>query len=182
MDNKKEEKKEDNSFFAWIKVILTAIILAILIRTFIFSATLVIGESMNPTLVEKDRLISLKLPLFFKNPNRYDIVVIDAPDDKGKEYVKRVVGLPNDHVKITDGKVYINDKLIDEKYTSSTYTETDFQNEWKLDKDEFFVMGDNRLPGKSLDSRYFGPIKKKSIDGIIKFRYWPINRIKGGKI
>lgn len=178
----KEEKKDDNSFFAWIKIILTAIILAVLIKTFIFSATLVIGESMNPSLVERDRLISLKLPLFFKNPNRYDIVVIDAPDEKGKEYVKRVIGLPNDNIKIVDGKVYVNGKKINENYTSSDYTETELQNEWHLGSDEFFVMGDNRLPGKSLDSRYFGPIKKKSIDGIIKFRYWPIKRIKGGKI
>lgn len=177
-----EEKKEDNSFFAWIKVILTAIILAFLIRTFIFNATLVIGESMNPTLLEKDRLISLKLPLYFKNPNRFDIVVIDAPDDKGKEYVKRVIGIPGDSIKIIDGQVYVNDKAIDEEYTSSDFTETELQNEWKLENNEFFVMGDNRLPGKSLDSRYFGPIKKKSIDGIIKFRYWPINRLNGGKI
>lgn len=175
----KEQQKKD-SILSWVGALLTAIILAVLIRTFIFSATVVIGESMNPTLVQNDRLIAIKLPLYYRGPSRGDIVILKSPVEKGTEYVKRVVGLPGEEISIHDGKVFINGKEYTEHYTSSPDTEIYQQSHWKLQKDEYFLMGDNRLPGKSLDSRYFGPVKKSSIDGIIRARYWPLGRIAGG--
>lgn len=175
-----KEKQKKDSFLSWVGALITAILLAVFIRTFIFSATVVIGESMNPTLVEHDRLIALKVPLYYRGPQRGDIVILQSPVEEHTEYVKRVVGLPGEEISIHDGKVYINGKVYEESYTSSPQTQIYNQSDWKLKQDEYFLMGDNRLPGKSLDSRYFGPVKKSAIDGIIKIRYWPLNRITGG--
>lgn len=180
MQNKKPEETE--SFLSFISVFVVAIVLAFLIRSFIFSSNLVIGESMYPTFEENDRLISLIFPLYFKDPKRGDIVIIDAPDEKGKEYIKRVVGVANDDIEIKDGNIYINNDLYEENYIEDVPTEIYNLDHWTLNEDEYFVVGDNRLPAKSMDSRYFGPIKKDTVKGIVKFRFWPIKKfgIVGG--
>ncbi|SUB75994.1 signal peptidase I [Peptoniphilus indolicus] len=171
----KNEKKE-NVFLSYISTFAFAIILALLIKTFIFSSNMVVGESMQPTLHENDRLIAMILPLHFKDPERFDIVIINAPDEKGKEYIKRLIGKPGDTVEIKDGVVYVNGNKLEETYIdSSVYTEIYDQSSWTLGDGEFFVMGDNRNPGKSLDSRFFGPVKKDDIRGIVKFRFWPFS-------
>ncbi|MBL7575202.1 signal peptidase I [Peptoniphilus asaccharolyticus DSM 20463] len=171
----KNEKKE-NVVLSYISTFAFAIILALLIKTFIFSSNMVMGESMQPTLHQNDRLIAMILPLRFKDPERSDIVIIDAPDEKGKEYIKRLIGKPGDTVEIKGGEVYLNDSKLQESYIDSgVYTEIYDQSSWTLGENEFFVMGDNRNPGKSLDSRYFGPVKKDAIKGVVKFRFWPFS-------
>lgn len=178
MENKNKEKETKENFFSFVSVFVIAIILAFFIRSFIFSSNLVIGESMEPTLHERNRLISLIFPKYFTDPKRGDIVIIDAPEEKGKEYIKRVVGLPEDDIKIKNGSIYINDEIYEENYTEENVpTEIYNLDHWKLDKDEFFVVGDNRLPNKSMDSRYFGAVEKKSVKGIVKFRFWPLKKI-----
>ena len=87
-----------------IKIVIMAVVLAVVIRHFIFNTTMVIGQSMEPTLHERERMICLVFPNYFSDPKRGDIVIIDAPDESGKEYVKRVVGLPGDHIQIEEGK------------------------------------------------------------------------------
>lgn len=169
--------KKENVVLSYVSTFVFAVVLALLIKTFIFSSNMVIGESMEPTLHEGDRLIAMILPLKFKDPHRSDIVIIDAPNEKGKEYIKRLIGEPGDTISIADGHVLVNGKVLDEKYIDpSTYTETYDQVSWTLGENEFFVMGDNRHPGKSLDSRFFGPIKKDSINGVVKLRFWPLNK------
>ncbi|MDO5715418.1 MAG: signal peptidase I [Tissierellia bacterium] len=177
-----KNKKQKDSILSWMGVLLAAIIIAALIRTFVFSATIVLGESMNPTLLENDRLIALKVPLYYRGPHRGDIVILQAPDEEKTEYVKRVVGLPGETVSISNGTLYIDGKKFEEDYISTEYTEIYVEDTWVLEEDEYFVLGDNRLPGKSLDSRFFGPIKKNTIDGIITLRYWPVSRLNGGKL
>lgn len=173
--DKKEEKKE-NVFFSYISTFIFAIILAFIIKTFIFSSNMVVGESMEPTLHQDDRLIALIIPLYFSEPDKSDIVIIDAPDDKGKEYIKRLIGKPGDTISIENGNVFLNGKILNEDYIdSSAYTETYDKTSWTLSEDEYFVMGDNRNPGKSLDSRFFGPVNRKSINGVVRLRFWPLN-------
>lgn len=175
-DNKEKDNKE--SFFSFISVFIVAIILAFFIRSFIFSSNLVMGESMEPTLHERNRLISLIFPKYFTDPKRGDIVIIDAPEEKGKEYIKRVVGLPGDTIEIIDGSFYINGDIYKEDYIEDgVQTEIYNDSSWTLKDNEFFVAGDNRRPGKSMDSRYFGPIDKKTIRGFVKLRFWPIKEI-----
>ncbi|WBW50361.1 signal peptidase I [Peptoniphilus equinus] len=168
--------KRENTVLSYLGTFAVAIVLALLIKTFIFSSNMVVGESMEPTLHQDDRLIALILPLRFSDPDRGDIVIIDAPDEEGKDYIKRVVGVPGDTVSIHDGVVFLNDEPLDEDYTSSDYTEIYNASEWTLGENEFFVMGDNRLPGKSMDSRYFGPVEKAHVNGVVKLRFWPLSR------
>lgn len=169
--NIKEPKKE--SLLSYMTMLISAVVLALLIRHFIFSVNEVKGQSMFPTFHDGDRVISLILPLKFHGPNRGDVVIIDSPIEKKKQYIKRIIGLPNDNITLIDGHFYINGEKLEEKYLDEfIYTSAD-SDSWQLADDEYFVCGDNR-PNSS-DSRVFGPIKKEHIRGIVSFRFWPIS-------
>lgn len=173
MSQDKKEKRK-NEVFEWIKSILFAVIIAIIIKTFIFNTTYVLGNSMYPTLHEKDRLFTNKILYIVDEPSRGDIVVLHAPDERNKDYIKRVIGIEGDVVRITDGSVYLNDKKLDEEYVSpNSYTNEELQIE--VGKGEVFVLGDNRLKNASKDSRYFGTVDIDEITGKAFFRYYPFN-------
>lgn len=173
-ENTQDEKKP-NQAWELIKSIISVVVLALIIRTFIFNATLVDGNSMNPSLHHHDRLISFKVPLYFSEPKRGDIIVLEAPNGSGDDYIKRVIGVPGDEIVIAEGQVYVNGEIKEEHYIHDDVdTLTSGENYWILEENEFFVMGDNRLPGESLDSRVFGPIEFDSIHGIARLRYWPL--------
>ncbi len=177
-DNK-DIKKE---ILEWTKSILLAIVIAVLIKTFIFNTTYVLGNSMYPTLHEKDRLFSNKIPLYFSGPQRGEIVVLKAPDFPNKDYIKRVIGIGGDTVAIIDGKVYLNGELLKEDYIEEgSYTQVYGDNYWEVPEGYVFVLGDNREEGASKDSRYFGCVPVESIKGITSFRYFPFNE-RFGKI
>jgi len=182
-DNNKENKeKKSNEAMEWIKSIVIAIVVAIFIKTFIFNSTYVLGNSMYPTLQEKDRLFAVKVPLYFKGPSRGDVVVLEAPDNSNKDYIKRVIGLESDKIQIIDGKVYLNGELLEESYIEEdSYTHVYDVDTWIVPPGEVFVLGDNRKEGASKDSRYFGCVPLDSIKGITEFRYFPINN-RFGKI
>ena len=176
------EKEEKNEAMEWIKSIATAVIIAFLIKTFIFNTTYVVGNSMFPTLHEKDRLFSNKISLYFSEPKRGDIVVLEAPDEVKKDYIKRVIGLGGDRVEIKEGLVYLNGELLKEDYLEDdAYTHIYDESYWEIPEDNLFVLGDNRNPGASKDSRVFGYIPIDSIKGITGFRYFPINN-RFGKV
>ncbi|MDO5301732.1 MAG: signal peptidase I [Tissierellia bacterium] len=176
-DRKSRGDSEGSAVLELLKTIVIAVVLAVLIKNFVFNTTLVIGKSMEPTLHQNERLVCLVFPLYFSDPARQDIVIIDAPDNSGKEYVKRVVGLPGDTVAIRDGAVFINGVALEEPYIEPGIdTEIYQESEWTLGEGEFFVMGDNRNPGLSVDSRYFGPVQKKNINSVAKLRFYPFNR------
>lgn len=173
IDKKTEEKSET---IEWIKSIATAVVIAILIKSFIFNTTYVLGNSMFPTLQEKDRLFANKVSLYFSNPSRGDIVVLEAPDEVKKDYIKRVIGVEGDIVEIKDGQVYLNGDVLEEPYLDEgSYTHTYAETRWEIPEGNLFVLGDNRNPGASKDSRVFGYISTDSIKGITGFRYFPIN-------
>lgn len=178
MDNK-EEKDET---MEWIKSIVAAIVIAVLIKTFIFNTTYVLGNSMFPTLHEKDRLFANKVTLFFSGPSRGDIVVLEAPDEVKKDYIKRIIAIEGDTVEIKDGKVYLNGEELEEPYIENElYTHTYDDSYWEVPEGGLFVLGDNREPGASKDSRVFGNVSADSIKGITGFRYFPINN-RFGKV
>ena len=177
LKNVKKQKDEKEGVWSYVSVILLAIIIAVFVRTFVFSSNLVKGESMHPTFEENDRLISLKFPLYFSDPKQGDVVIIDAPEEKGKEYIKRIIATPGEEVSIHDGKIFINNKEYKESYIPDNIPTGIYnENSWTLGPDEYFVVGDNRNPGASMDSRYFGPIKRDTIRGIVKLRFWPMNK------
>jgi len=171
--NDKDVKKE---IMEWVKSIVLAVVIAVFVKAFIFNTTYVLGNSMYPTLHEKDRLFANKLVLYFKGPSRGDIVVLEAPDAPNKDYIKRVIGIGGDVVEIIDGKVYLNGSLLKEDYIEEgSYTHVYGQSKWIVPEGYVFVLGDNREEGASKDSRYFGCVPIRSIKGIANFRYFPFD-------
>lgn len=193
MSDEKKEKVSGNeslrSVLDWISPIILAVILAILLRIFVGGATTVQGESMEPTLQNEDILFVSKLPTYGNNFDRIDIVIIDPPiepkdqvtEEEEKLFVKRIIGMPGETVEIRDGNIYINGQLLREFYLGEPETGTYNESKWVLGDDEYFVLGDNRAPGRSNDSRFFGPIKEDDILGVVKFRIWPFSSIGGVK-
>lgn len=144
MNNETEKKQPKSDVWDWMKSIGFAIVIAILIKTFLFNSTYVLGNSMYPTLLEKDRLFSVKISLMFKGPERGEIVIIKAPDSLKKDYIKRVIGIEGDLVEIIEGRVYLNKKLLIENYISeNSYTHIYNNDTWEVPMGEIFVLGDN---------------------------------------
>lgn len=172
MKAKKNNVKKE--VFEWVKSIALAIIIAIIIKTFVFDTTYVLGYSMYPTLNEKDRLFTNKIIYLLDEPERGDVVILDAPDDPDKDYIKRVIGIEGDIVEIKEGAVYLNQDKIDEGYIENGI---DTLNELKIEvpKNEVFLLGDNRNEGSSKDSRYFGTVNIDNVHGKAFFRYFPFN-------
>jgi len=181
------EKKTKNETWEWIKALLIAFGLAAIIRIFLFTPIVVDGVSMMPTLSDGDRMIVNKIGYTVGKPNRFDIVVFHAPEDK--DYIKRVIGLPGDEIEYRDDLLYINGEPYEENYLDKYKAELpeeplteDFKLEEKLQleflpskvvpEDHVFVMGDNRR--KSKDSRHIGVVAIDEIIGSTKIVFWPI--------
>lgn len=131
---------------------------------------------MEPTLKEKDRLVTIKATLYFQNPSRGDVIVLKIPNVENKSYIKRVVGIEGDKIEIFAGQVYLNDELLIEDYIEEgLYTHAQSESSWIVPKDELFVLGDNRNLNASFDSRGFGTIPLKSVKGIANFRFFPFD-------
>jgi signal peptidase I len=158
----------------WLKAILFAVAIALVIRLVLFTPIVVDGESMFPTLHDGERLIVNKVVYLLKEPERGEIVVFHAT--QGKDWIKRVIGEPGDTVEVIDGKLYINDELFNEPYLEldNGYVMEDFKVE--VPANELFVMGDNRA--NSRDSRNIGTIPIDSVVGRAELVFWPIGDIR----
>jgi len=159
----------------WIVLIGAALIIALVIKTFLFQAFYIPSESMVPTLKVGDRVLVNKLSYDLHDVHRGDIVVFKAPpearSDGIEDLVKRVVGLPGDTVEARDdGRVYVNGKRLDESYLPEGTRTTNLP-ATKVPAGHLFMMGDNR--SASRDSRYFGPIKQSAVIGRVFVRIWP---------
>ena len=177
MNNSETNKKE---FLDGLKTFVIVLAIALIFRIFIFNFTTVKGHSMDDTLHENDVLLVDKIGTNFRNYKRGDIVILDAPDLPKKLYVKRIVGLPGEKIDIIDGNFYINGEKLEEDYTNAPYTYENEElgiNSWTLSKDEYFVVGDNRIKNISKDSRTFGPIKRDSLEGHVTYRFYPFDNI-----
>jgi signal peptidase I len=156
------------------KSIIIAIIAAFLIITFVFETVSVDGHSMNPTLHNKDRLIVEKVTYYFRKPKPGDIVVIKYPADPKEKFIKRVIGVGGDKVKIQNSKLYINGKPKNEPYILEQNMH-DF-NEVTVPQNTIFVLGDNR--NNSRDSRYpdVGFVPYNMVVGRAVLRIYPFSR------
>ncbi len=177
----KQEKKKKSlgrellSLLGYLVIVLIA---TFLIVKFVGVRTEVIGTSMTPTLQDGDNLIVEKVTYYFRDPQRYDIIVFPYPEDPSRHYIKRIIGLPGETVQIIDGYVYINGELLDEHYGNAVMNNAGIAAEpITLGEDEYFVLGDNR--NNSEDSRYaaVGNIKRSQIDGRAWLRIWPFSDI-----
>lgn len=131
------------------------------------------GESMFPTFVDGELLLTEKVSYRFSQPKRGDVIVFEAPVGHNIDFIKRIIGLPGEKVSVHDGSIFINGNKLNEPYLN---VDTPGDETRTLSSNEYFVMGDNR-PSSS-DSRVFGAITKDKIQGRVFFVYWPIFRGK----
>ena len=171
----------------WVVSILIAVIVAFVVREYVFTLVKVQGQSMEPSLHNNDRLYVNR---FFYTPDKGDVVIFTPATDPKRPYVKRVIATEGDTVYIDfrTGKVYVNDQLLEEEYI---YEETreigtyiaDLMKKGQYSKTEpiiiqpgyIFVLGDNR--NNSKDSRHLGPVPIDEVMGGAVFRFWPVNNM-----
>lgn len=160
------------------KILITAFIAALLIINFVFEIVKVEGKSMEPTLYENYRLIIEKVTYNFNDPEMGDVVVIKYPADTREKFVKRVVAVAGDKVKIEDDKLYVNDKPMDEVYIKEQKMK-DF-NEKIVPPNTIFVLGDNRNYSKDSRASDVGFVSLKLVVGKAVLTIHPFNNI--GKV
>lgn len=171
-----------SKFTKYSSLILEAVVLMgaffVLIYAFVFQFHEVSGQSMFPTLKNKEYVLTSLLPVRLNKLTHGDLIVFHSPIDQEKLYIKRIIGLPGDKISLQNGKIYVNDKLLNESAYLSTdiYTSgAQFLKEGEartVVSDTVFVLGDNRA--YSSDSREWGFLERKKIVGRSMYRIWPI--------
>lgn len=184
----------------WVVVFVSAFVLVMILNTTVFATTQVRQTSMQDTLFEGEHLFVEKLSFLFGEPSRGDIIVfienqypvgyldrikiflkdvseIFKPIEKKTNIrlVKRIIGVPGDKIDIRDGKVYVNDMALDEPYVKGETFQREISFPLTVPEGKYVVLGDNREVSK--DSRTFGYIERRQIEGKAVFRFWPSNRI-----
>jgi signal peptidase I len=162
----------------WVGIVVGALLLALIVKTFLFQAFYIPSLSMYPTLDKGDRVLVNKLSYDLHDVHRGDLVVFERPPSEPttiKDLIKRVIGLPGDTVYARDGRVYVNDRPLKEPYLPSGTSTVNMDQPVTVPRGKVWVMGDNR--GNSQDSRVFGPIPEDSIVGRAFMIMWPLNRM-----
>ena len=178
--------KKKNELWEWIKALVVAVVLAGIIRYFLFAPIVVDGLSMFPTLNDQDRMIVNKFSYSIGEPERFDIIVFHAPENK--DYIKRVIGLPGDKIEYKDDVLYVNGEAVKEPYLEQLKNEPTLDGSLtepftlmeKIGQEtvpdgELFVMGDNRRYSK--DSRHIGTVPMEEVLGKTRIIYWPLEDV-----
>jgi signal peptidase I len=160
-----------NSVGLWLRDLVFSALASVLIITFLYQPVRVEGTSMLPRLEDRDRLFINKFVYHVEAINRGDVVVFRYPRDEEKSYIKRVIGLPGDRIRIVEGRVFINGQPIPEPYVPEEFRDEKSYAEYTVPADHYFMMGDHR--SISSDSREFGPVARELIYGKAVFVYWP---------
>jgi signal peptidase I len=162
---------------SWVRDLAFSVLIAVVSIVFIYQPVKVEGTSMMPGLTDQERIFINKFTYRFGlgSIERGDTVVFEYPLDNSKSYIKRVIGLPGDEVRIDRGQVYVNDQLLQEDYVESDYRDDISMQTMVVKPDEYFVLGDHR--NSSSDSRVWGTVARKYIYGKAVFCYWPLNKM-----
>ena len=155
-----------------VKIVVIAVVFALVFTNFIIINAEVPSGSMRDTIWEGDRLFGFRLAYKFSEPKRGDIIIFKFPDEETQNYVKRVIGLPNDIVQIKNGRVYINGEELDEPYIKDYILDDGETYTYIVPEDSYFMLGDNR--NNSKDSRYWVNtfVKKEKIVAKVVVRYY----------
>jgi signal peptidase I len=183
-EKKSEEKDDDEPLTKAdvVKEIISVIInvlicfaVVFLITHFIGQRTVVSGSSMEDTLSDGDNLIVDKISYRINSPKRFDVVVFPPSEEEDTYYIKRIIGLPGEVIRIdSNGNIYVNDEVLNENYGTEVIANAyDAQDEILLGPNEYFVLGDNR--NNSTDSRIIGPVSGDEIVGRAWLRVYPFN-------
>jgi signal peptidase I len=165
------------AFASWIRDLFISVVLAILVILFLYQPVKVEGTSMMPALVDQERIFINKFVYRFGigQIDRGDMVVFWFPNDTTKSYIKRVIGVPGDTVEVDNGTVIVNGHRLDETYVIDEYRDRQSMSAFKVQPEEYFVLGDHR--SSSNDSRSWGTVPRKYIYGKAVFVYWPIEKM-----
>jgi signal peptidase I len=163
--------RRSSGWTLWVRDLLFSAAASLLIITFLYQPVRVEGTSMLPRLEDQDRLFINKFVYRFSAIEHGDVVVFHYPLDQQKSYIKRIIAVPGDRLRIDRGQVYVNGKPLSEPYIPEEFRDVRSYDAMVIPKDEFFVMGDHR--SISSDSREFGPVKRELIYGKAAFVYWP---------
>lgn len=178
-EKKKEKKKPSvlREIASWCVTFMLAIVLAFVLKNYVIINATVPTGSMEHTIEPGDDLFGLRLAYLNSGPKRGDIIIFRYPDNEEKKFVKRVIGLPGENVKITDGRIYIDDaqKPLKEDYLKEEWIKGTGPYEYQIPEDSYLVLGDNR--NDSLDARYWENtyVTKDQIIGKAYVIYYPFS-------
>jgi signal peptidase I len=159
----------------WARDLLVSLAISAFIIIFLYQPVKVEGTSMMPGLEDQERIFVNKFVYRWEPIQRGDIVVFRYPRDTSKSYIKRVIGIAGDRIRIEGGQVYVNGEALDEDYVPSDYVDARSYDEIVVPTDSFFVLGDHR--SMSNDSRDFGTVNERFIYGKAVFGYWPMEKL-----
>ena len=159
----------------WARDIFFSLIVTFFIILFVYQPVKVEGGSMEPGLEDQERIFINKLVYRFESIERGDIIVFHYPRDPRKSFIKRVIGLPGDRIRINYGHVYVNGALLPEPYVPADYQDARSYPETIIPPNSYFVLGDHR--SMSNDSREIGPVMRSYIYGKAVFGYWPMEKL-----
>jgi signal peptidase I len=162
------------SMHSWVRDLVVSIAVSTFIIIFLYQPVRVEGTSMLPVLQDQDRLFINKMAYRVGEIHRGDVVVFLYPYNHKKSYIKRVIALPGDDLRIDHGRVYVNGQRVVEGYVPARFADDRSQAETTVPRQEYFVMGDHR--SISSDSRDFGPVDQDLIYGKAAFVYWPMDQ------
>ena len=169
LDGNEKEKKRSatRELISWLLIIVLSVCVALFLNGFVIVNARVTSGSMENTIMTKDRVLGLRFPYWFSDPQQGDIVIFKYPDDESQNYIKRIIGMPGDTVEIVEGLVYINGELLDEPYLRETPRGS--FGPYEVPEGHYFMLGDNR--NNSRDSRYWNN-KYVSEEQILGKAYW----------
>lgn len=168
------------SIWDTIEVAIVALVVVLIIRSFLFQPFFVEGASMYPNFKNGDYLIVDELTYRLRNPQRGEIIVFHPPQAEKEYYIKRIIALPQERIVIKDGQIKIYNQthpegfILKENYLLDNKTPGDL--DLTLGPKEYFVLGDNRYA--SYDSRAWGTLSRDKIIGLVRLRVWPFNSVK----
>lgn len=160
---------------SWARDFFFSIVVSFFIILFVYQPVKVEGGSMEPGLEDQERIFINKLVYRWEKIERGDIIVFRYPRDPRKSFIKRVIGIPGDQVRISYGHVYINGKPQEEDYVPPEYADSRSYPMTIIPPGSYFVLGDHR--SMSNDSRDFGPVQRSYIYGKAVFGYWPVDKL-----
>jgi signal peptidase I len=160
---------------SWVRDLIISLGISAFIIVFLYQPVKVEGTSMMPSLDDQERIFINKFVYRIEPIQRGDIVVFRYPRDPAKSFIKRVIGLAGDHVRIVDGHVILNGRMLVEDYVPLAYDDDRSYPEVVVPADSYFVLGDHR--SLSNDSRDFGPVDASYIYGKAVFGYWPMEKV-----
>jgi signal peptidase I len=174
-ESPREKAPAPGGFRSWLRDLAISVGVSAFIIIFLYQPVRVEGTSMLPLLEDQDRLFINKMAFRVGEIHRGDVVVFQYPHDHAKSYIKRVIGLPGDRVRIDHGRVWVNGARITEEYVPGRFRDDRSQPEISIPEKDYFVMGDHR--SISSDSRDFGPVARELIYGKAAFVYWPMAQV-----